>query len=716
VKRLVLFLLFSITLLHGIVVRGIVTDANNKAVAMVSVHSSRQVVLTRYDGHFSLNAAINDTLRFHKYGYKDQHSVVTGKANSISIVLTKSPIQLKGYKVNAEEYSAVSAPMLNSHQIKEDTAGIGARTATDWVSSDSELQVRGNTLSGEQQYISFIGSLARHTLVVLDGVPLNSSGEAVDMATIPVNWIESIEIVPNNAGAKGGSGSIGGMLLLHSKRNRKSYLESNMTVGSFGYWNRGWEYSLNSDPLQVVARWQKNTADNEFRFPNKLSSGPTNLTRKYNHKAQTDMAIQAQWLQDWGTILARFEQQDFRKELPGTYNYAEMFERTFTSGSDQNYLLQYEATRREWHWQWKLYGKSQSQHYQNNRPDPSIPFNPYLADVTTQLDKTGGQTQWQWKHSIWNQFITAEYWSERFSSTDKLYPHLTIEPKDQYNAALSWQGNANLNLFPFSNQSELTLRYDEHNRFGDFYTWRVAHNWKWSTSIDLSAGGNYGTSFTVPSFYNLYWKGDSYTSGNPDLKAERSAGYEVFAKLDAIYVQLRCNYSQNDIKDLIVWVPTFSNVWRPKNVNEANITNISANMTATPLSWMTIDISATQSKAINTSHKQDGSLDALYHKRILYTPEQQISSTLEIRHLYGRQRIIYQYVGKQETTLDNLAHALPAYDLFNYEGELSWRRERWHLTLQGKLLNVFDKHYEVYAYVPLPGFHWESGIKIQYNL
>ena len=51
----------------------------------------------------------------------------------------------------------------------------------------------------------------------------------------------------------------------------------------------------------------------------------------------------------------------------------------------------------------------------------------------------------------------------------------------------------------------------------------------WGTKY-LETGATIGNSFALPTPYDLYWKGDSQTLGNPNLKSEKATGYQIWLK------------------------------------------------------------------------------------------------------------------------------------------------------------------------------------------
>jgi vitamin B12 transporter len=101
----------------------------------------------------------------------------------------------------------------------------------------------------------------------------------------------------------------------------------------------------------------------------------------------------------------------------------------------------------------------------------------------------------------------------------------------------------------------LGARHDDYDIAGSKTTWRANGAWELPTKTKLRAA--IGTAFRAPNFFRLF-STSSFALGNLNLKPEESKGWEVgfdqFYKNGAI--QLGATYFQNDIEDLVVFVPT----------------------------------------------------------------------------------------------------------------------------------------------------------------
>ncbi len=96
------------------------------------------------------------------------------------------------------------------------------------------VQVRG--LGGEFATVSIRGSSAEQVMVYLDGVPLNRAlGGGVNLADLPLGQVESIEVYRGFTPAGLPAASIGGAVLIHTRRPTVSPAATvSVSAGSFG--------------------------------------------------------------------------------------------------------------------------------------------------------------------------------------------------------------------------------------------------------------------------------------------------------------------------------------------------------------------------------------------------------------------------------------------------------------------------------------------------
>jgi outer membrane cobalamin receptor len=77
------------------------------------------------------------------------------------------------------------------------------------------------------------------------------------------------------------------------------------------------------------------------------------------------------------------------------------------------------------------------------------------------------------------------------------------------------------------------------------------------------------TDHRVPTVNDLYWPSDGYTSGNPDLKVERSTGTEMGIAWASDYLTGEICGFFTKADDLIIWLPDESGTWTPSNISSS---------------------------------------------------------------------------------------------------------------------------------------------------
>jgi vitamin B12 transporter len=258
---------------------------------------------------------------------------------------------------------------------------------------------------------------------------------------------------------------------------------------------------------------------------------------------------------------------------------------------------------------------------------------------------------------------------------------------------LDWRGRLGLGA---------AVRHDDNTRFQSATTYRLQASYRFETGTRLHAAA--GSGITNPTFTELYGYDPTSFVGNPDLKPERSRGWE--AGLDQTLfgerLKLGAAYFAARLRDEIytVFTPAFVS-------SSANRTTQSKQqgweLTAAARigrQWR-IDAAYTNLRATERGIREirrpqhTASLNAAWR-----APDDRFGATLSVRH---NGRMTDSYFGATSQT-----KTLSAFTLVNLAGDLRVRRK---LQLYGRVENLLRERYEeVFGFVS-PGRAAYAGIR-----
>lgn len=245
-KKIVLFLLLSALTIPGTLIAQVrhtlygevlATDGTPIEGAAVTVQGNSSLwAESDSKGAFKLKLQEgSSTIVVSMVGYQTlEKEIILGGDSRIKITLAEQTENLDEVMVvgksNAqllrESAMAVSAlnirPIINSahnlNTIVNKTTGVKVRESGG-VGSDFELSINGMSGNSVRYFI--------------DGVPLSSKGSGVNLANLPVNIIERIEIYKGVVPAHLGADALGGAINIITKEERKNYLDFSYGYGSF---------------------------------------------------------------------------------------------------------------------------------------------------------------------------------------------------------------------------------------------------------------------------------------------------------------------------------------------------------------------------------------------------------------------------------------------------------------------------------------------------
>jgi outer membrane cobalamin receptor len=699
----------------GSTISGIIIDTNNDPIEGVIVKSSLQVRFSNKKGKFVIQHSKKDTLQFLKYGFKLQKVPVSEQSKKLQIKLDKKQIVIEGIDVVSKIKTKAFTTKINQIKPSESNLPLG-----DLVIEKATVFGDESALVGEENKISLLGHKTKHTLVILDGVPLNRNGESFDLNSIPTSIIESIEIVEGNASAYGGSGAIGGAIILNSKQNSgkiNNQYVSSYNFGSFETFQQKHEINLNYDSMRSSSIYEFQYARNNFPFQFIFQNEPKTEKRENNSKKIETFYEQLNFQTPIGKFNNSFQYRKSYKELPGPTThmtkyktayldanymqanliYQNKFELIFPTSVQLSYFLSDDNS---------FYNNTKSSIPSAKSASTSTYMKNYYSFITEQFYEFGSI-------KLSADFKMEDFEFNEFDADLNLLPNtvLSAEQKNKSYALLFRNNTAKW----FALLPKVAFRYDELASDIDDFETKYNYSWRLEESIPLWRknivfSGYYATAFQIPSFYELYWKGDSQASGNPDLLPENSRNFGSNLTVNYSFVELKLGYNHDKIENMIYWVRSVSSNWKPLNMKEAEIENYLVSFKIKNYYWFSTSFDWLRTFAINKTDIQ-----SQHNKNLTYTPSSITKIKLFTKLENFTNELEWKRIGPQNTLVDSNDKQLEAQEYLNTKFSFEYLLDNCTFQVTINCDNILDQRYEIYSASPNPGINWSSGLHIKYE-
>lgn len=254
-----------------------------------------------------------------------------------------------------------------------------------------------------------------------------------------------------------------------------------------------------------------------------------------------------------------------------------------------------------------------------------------------------------------------------------------------------------------------SIRRDENDRFADTTTYRVQAGYR--LPFGLRAHGAYGTGVKNPGYFELFGYEDGRYIGNPNLKPEKSKGWE--AGLDQQFAGNRATigatYFDSRLEDEIFTTypaPTF--VATPANRTTLSRQHgVEVFVSASPIDQLKFDLAYTYLHA-----RENGTVEVRRPNHIgsfnttVFSADKRLSGTLTVRY-NGRQ----DDVAFTNPNFVPVRVSLQEYVLVNLNAEY---RLTDRFSVFGRVENLFDEHYEEVFSFATQGAAAYGGVKARF--
>jgi len=254
-----------------------------------------------------------------------------------------------------------------------------------------------------------------------------------------------------------------------------------------------------------------------------------------------------------------------------------------------------------------------------------------------------------------------------------------------------------------------SIRQDENNRFDDATTYRVQGSYRLPTNTRIRAA--WGTGVKNPGYFELYGYSDGRYIGNPNLRPEKSEGWEV--GLEQSFgdgaATIGATYFDSRLKDEIYTsYPAPSFVATPDNrTTQSRQRGVEMFLSARPINQLRVDAAYTYLNA-----KEDGRVEVRRPKHVasinttVFSADERFSGTLTIR--YNGRQVDDAYI---DPSYVPVRMSLQEYVQVNLNAEY---RLMPGISLFGRIENLLNEDYEeVFSYAT-QGRGGYAGIKVKF--
>lgn len=585
---------------------------------------------------------------------------------------------------------------------------------------------------GTQASVKMRGAFARHTLVMIDGVIVNSPTDgAYNFANLSAENIDRIEILRGAQSMLYGSDAIGGVISIYTKKGAgKPTASAFIEYGSFATFREGGQISGAKGPFDFSAslsRWDTSS----FSAVN-YRRGAFERDGFHNWQASGKLGVS---LPKNGRVEFNIRWYDSRTSFDGFADSGAPADVFGARTTNRNLILNgtWEQPLTPW-WTTKLTLSQANERLLsesgnvgfnlNTRqfigasPTSCFPnFDSCFTPFSTDLEILNRRLEWQNNFRI-GEFLllTAGYQLRReegdsagfFGSTQ---PARTISS----NAGFA---QAQVNLW---DRLFLTAggRHDSYNTFEDATTYRVTGGYS-VKETGTKFRGSYASGFKAPTMNDLFFQSSSQAFGNPNLKPEKSLGMDVGIDQSLFQgrLQLSAGYFWNRFRNLIQFAsggtlcPPATFGFCPINVADAKTQGWEFAFKLTLLKGLDLrgQYTYTLTRAFDTPGNPLGG-----DKRLPRWPVDQGTVGLTYQPIDSvRLNLDYRFVGARNNNLANTpSQVLGSFNVVNLSASYDITKN-WQAYV--RVDNLFNENYEELLFFGTPIRSIFGGVRVNYDV
>ncbi|MDH5479202.1 MAG: TonB-dependent vitamin B12 receptor [Nitrosomonas sp.] len=552
-----------------------------------------------------------------------------------------------------------------------------ARSIQDLLRGAPGISIANNGGPGKNTSVFMRGTNSDHVLVMIDNIKVGSAttGTAA-FQNIPIEQIERIEIVRGPRSSLYGSEAIGGVIHIFTRKGEgKAGVTPSFSFGGGSYGSMNGSAGLSGRNKQG---WFNLTASGQStRGFNACTGKPfpggagcfTNEPDRDGYRNVAGSARAGYRFQNGLEVDASFMHSAGKTKFDGSFVNKSEIEQQVLGGT-----MRYSLTD-----MWRasvIAGRSKENSDNFQGTTFQSQFNTRRDNVTLLNDLTFGK----------NHLTTLglDYQNDHVDSTTN------YAVTSRNNWAIFGQHQAKF----ARHDIQLSLRRDDNQQFGDRVTGGAGWGYPISDNTRLTA--NFGSAYKAPTFNELYFPG----FGNANLRPEESRSYELGVNGKKDWGTWSLNIYETRIDNLIAFD---ASIFAPSNINQARIRGLEAVINTQIKGWQ-VNGNLT---FLDPENRSSGTNKG----NILARRAEQTFRLDTNRIFFDKYTVGAMFLAEGER-YDDLANTrkLDSYTKFDLRAEYlinkNWR-------LQGRVENLFDKHYETASFFNQPGRNFFVTLRYQ---
>ena len=447
------------------------------------------------------------------------------------------------------------------------------------------VNVRRQGGLGSFSTVSIRGSTAEQVQIFLDGVPLNQAlGGGVDLGSLPVGGVESVEVYRGAVPARFGGNSIGGVVNIRTQEAGQPQARAHAAAGSFGTRQLGAALGGTRGQWQYLGLADYEASANNFSFEddngteyNLNDDGPAKRLNSDFGSLRALLKARRSWGQRLLQVHTTFDLA--HRGIPGIGNNQSLSTRhdlwrdvaqaqlSGASGQTGYRLAVYHALEQSKYKDLAGEVGTGTQHERN---------------TTRAWGGRGEVNALLWRQSLLTTFIDAR--REAFEPDDLLRPQSRLQPSRRHSGALG--SEVEIPLLPrlrLNAGSQVEVLQDhlfvQSSSISGGQLPRQDHTavlwgYRLGGRMTLAPGwvlqGHRGRYRRSPNFFELF--GDrGAVIGNTELRSEGSDNWDLGLALQRGLVAAEAAFYYNTARDLIRFIQNSQRVSRPENVGGARL-------------------------------------------------------------------------------------------------------------------------------------------------